>query len=130
MLSHSSTGAAVVDAQEDLLRASAMANETPVPAITRVPIRRNVALLAAAGALAAASCGLAALGSADGSPVVVVAGLIGLGIANGPARLIRTAGGDMYPPERRARGIALVLFGAVFGGILGRRLSSAPCWRA
>ena len=25
----------------------------------------------------------------------------------------------MYPPERRARGIALVLFGAVFGAILG-----------
>lgn len=25
----------------------------------------------------------------------------------------------MFPPERRARGIALVLFGAVFGGILG-----------
>ncbi|MGH2968538.1 MAG: MFS transporter, partial [Solirubrobacteraceae bacterium] len=33
--------------------------------------------------------------------------------------LIRTAAGDMYPPERRARGIALVLFGAVFGAILG-----------
>ena len=25
----------------------------------------------------------------------------------------------MYPPERRARGISLVLFGAVFGAILG-----------
>ena len=25
----------------------------------------------------------------------------------------------MYPPERRAHGIALVLFGAVFGAILG-----------
>ena len=25
----------------------------------------------------------------------------------------------MYPPERRARGIALVLFGSVFGAILG-----------
>ena len=33
--------------------------------------------------------------------------------------LIRTAAGDMYPPERRARGISLVLFGAVFGAILG-----------
>ena len=35
------------------------------------------------------------------------------------ALLARTAAGDMYPPERRARGIALVLFGAVFGAILG-----------
>jgi MFS family permease len=35
------------------------------------------------------------------------------------ALLARTAGGDMYPSERRARGIALVLFGAVFGAILG-----------
>jgi MFS family permease len=33
--------------------------------------------------------------------------------------LIRTAAGDMYPPARRARGISLVLFGAVFGAILG-----------
>jgi hypothetical protein len=48
MLSHSSTGVAVVDAQEDFLRASAMANETPAPDITRLPIRRNVALLSAA----------------------------------------------------------------------------------
>lgn len=179
---HRSTGVAVVDTRDDFLRASAVANETPAPDVTRLPVRRNVALLSAAvaanastlqltsavasislarlldvqgllglgpalvlaaGALAAvpagramdrrgripvlaagfalgaASCGLAALGSADASPVAIVAGLIGLGIANGPARLIRTAGGDMYPPERRARGIALVLFGAVFGGILG-----------
>ena len=33
--------------------------------------------------------------------------------------LARTAAGDMYPPDRRARGIALVLFGAVFGAFLG-----------
>jgi MFS family permease len=35
------------------------------------------------------------------------------------ALLARAAAGDMYPPERRARGIALVLFGTVFGAILG-----------
>src|SRR5207248_8191657 len=33
--------------------------------------------------------------------------------------LIRTAAGDMYPPARRARGISYVLFGSVFGAILG-----------
>ena len=41
------------------------------------------------------------------------------GGASGIALLIRTAAGDMYPPERRARGISYVLFGAVFGAILG-----------
>ena len=41
------------------------------------------------------------------------------GAAGGVALLIRTAAGDMYPPERRARGIAYVLFGSVFGAILG-----------
>ena len=40
-------------------------------------------------------------------------------MASGTALLARTAAGDMYPPERRAHGIALVLFGAVFGAILG-----------
>ena len=47
------------------------------------------------------------------------AGLILVGTANATALLARTAAGDMYPPERRARGIALVLFGSVFGAILG-----------
>ena len=41
------------------------------------------------------------------------------GAASGIALLIRAAAGDMYPPERRARGISYVLFGAVFGAILG-----------
>jgi MFS family permease len=62
---------------------------------------------------------LAALGSALESPPAVLAGLIGVGAAGGIALLARTAASDMYPPERRARGIALVLFGAVFGAILG-----------
>src|SRR3954471_3284737 len=90
-----------------------------VPAGRAMDRRGRIPVLAAGFALGSASCGFAALGSADGSPVAAVAGLIGVGIANGPARLIRIAGGDMYPPERRARGIALVLFGAAFGGILG-----------
>ncbi len=42
-----------------------------------------------------------------------------VGAANAAALLARTAAGDIYPPERRARGIALVLFGSVFGAILG-----------
>jgi MFS family permease len=79
----------------------------------------RVPVLAAGFLLGAVSCGLASLGSAHGSAPAVLAGLAGVGVANGATLLARTAGGDMYPPERRARGISLVLFGAVFGAILG-----------
>lgn len=62
---------------------------------------------------------LTGLGVHLDSTAVVVVGLLGVGAGNGVINLTRTAGGDMYPPERRARGISYVLFGAVFGGILG-----------
>ena len=61
----------------------------------------------------------AALGSALELAVPVFLGLAFVGIAGGTSLLARTAAGDMYPPERRARGIALVVAGAVFGAILG-----------
>jgi MFS family permease len=79
----------------------------------------RVPVLAAGFGTGAAGCGLAALGSAIEFAPVVLAGLAGVGAASGVALLARTAAGDMYPPERRARGIALVLFGAVFGALLG-----------
>jgi MFS family permease len=50
---------------------------------------------------------------------LVIAGFVLLGAALGTLTLVRTAGGDMYPPERRAAGIALVLSGAVVGAFLG-----------
>ena len=49
----------------------------------------------------------------------VILGFVLVGVSGAVTLLIRTAAGDMYPPERRARGISLVLFGAVFGAILG-----------
>jgi MFS family permease len=79
----------------------------------------RVPVLAAGFGVGAAGCGLAALGSARDATAAVLAGLVGIGTANGATLLARTAAGDMYPPQRRARGIALVLFGAVFGAILG-----------
>jgi MFS family permease len=79
----------------------------------------RVPVLAAGFGAGAAGCALAAAGSAAEAPGLVLAGLLGVGGASGTALLSRTAAGDMYPPERRARGIALVLFGAVFGAILG-----------
>jgi MFS family permease len=90
-----------------------------VPAGRAMDRLGRIPVLAAAFGVGAASCGLAALGSAHDSALLVLAGLAGVGISNGATLLARTAGGDMYPPERRARGIALVLFGAVFGAILG-----------
>jgi MFS family permease len=79
----------------------------------RVPVLAGGFLAGAAGG------GLAALGSAVESAPAVFAGLVGVGAAGGTSLLARTAAADMYPPARRARGIALVLFGAVFGAILG-----------
>jgi MFS family permease len=79
----------------------------------RVPVLATGYLIGVGG------CALAALGSATELAPAVVGGLVGVGAASGVALLSRTAAGDMYPPERRARGIALVLFGAVFGALLG-----------
>lgn len=69
--------------------------------------------------VAAAGCSLTALATRTGSAAQLIAGMCLTGAAGGAALLIRTAAGDMYPPDRRARGIAYVLFGSVFGAILG-----------
>jgi MFS family permease len=79
----------------------------------------RVPVLAAGYLTGVVGCGLAALGSASELAPAVLAGFVLVGAASGVALLSRTAAGDMYPTERRARGIALVLFGAVFGAILG-----------
>jgi MFS family permease len=74
---------------------------------------------------AACCCGIAGgvltgVGARLTSSVAVIAGFAVIGAASGTITLgTRTAAGDMYPAERRGRGIALVLFGAVFGAILG-----------
>src|SRR5215217_3070033 len=79
----------------------------------------RVPVLAAGFATGAVGGVVAAAGSAAENAVLVFTAFVLIGIASGTALLARTAAGDMYPPERRAHGIALVLFGAVFGAILG-----------
>jgi MFS family permease len=79
----------------------------------------RVPVLASGFALGIAGGSFAAFGAAVDSAFAVLLGLVCVGSAGGIALLARTAAGDMYPPARRARGIALVLFGAVFGAILG-----------
>jgi MFS family permease len=60
-----------------------------------------------------------ALGCLWVSTPLVVLGLALVGASSGTVILSRAAAADMYPVERRARGISLVLFGAVFGAALG-----------
>jgi MFS family permease len=60
-----------------------------------------------------------ALGCLWVSSPLVVLGLVLVGASQGSILLARAAAADMYPTERRARGISLVLFGAVFGAALG-----------
>jgi MFS family permease len=81
--------------------------------IGRVPV------IAGGFVLVSVGCLLTALATQTESVLAVLAGLALIGGGSGIALLMRAAAGDMYPPERRARGIAWVLFGAVFGAILG-----------
>jgi MFS family permease len=67
----------------------------------------------------AAGCALTALATRTESTLAVISGFALIGASGAISLLIRTAAGDMYPPERRARGISYVLFGSVFGAILG-----------
>jgi len=79
----------------------------------------RVPVLAVGFAIGAAGGVFAAIGCAAEQAALVLTGFVLVGVASGTALLARTAAGDMYPPEHRAHGIALVLFGAVFGAILG-----------
>jgi MFS family permease len=94
-------------------------------ALTALPAGRamdrfgRVPVIAVGFAVGSAGCLLTAAGAAATSSALVIGGFALLGASGGIALLIRTAAGDMYAEERRARGIALVLFGAVFGAILG-----------
>ena len=94
-------------------------------ALTAMPAGRSMdrfgrkPVIAFGFVLGALGCCLTALATQLGSTVAVVAGFALIGGSGAISLLVRTAAGDMYPPERRARGISLVLFGSVFGAILG-----------
>ena len=79
----------------------------------RIPVLAGGCLAGIAG------CLTTALGCAVDSAPIVVAGFALVGVAQGTILLARAAAADMYPPERRARGISYVLFGALFGAALG-----------
>jgi MFS family permease len=81
--------------------------------IGRVPV------IASGFGIGSAGCVLTAIGCWLDSAVLVIAGFTAIGAMNGAVLLARTAAADMYPPERRARAISFVLFGALFGAALG-----------
>jgi MFS family permease len=76
-------------------------------------------VMTAGFALGAGGCALTAAATRTESTLAVIIGFALVGASGAIALLIRTAAGDMYPPARRARGISYVLFGSVFGAILG-----------
>ena len=92
---------------------------TAVPAGRLMDRIGRTPVMTAGFALGASGCALTALATRTDSTVAVIAGFALVGASSGISLLIRTAAGDMYPPERRARGISYVLFGSVFGAILG-----------
>ena len=79
----------------------------------------RIPVLAAGCVAGILGCAVTAAGCALASATVVIVGFALVGVSQGTILLARAAAADMYPPERRARGISYVLFGALFGAALG-----------
>src|SRR3954452_4766044 len=78
-----------------------------------MPVIRTGFVLGIAGpVVTAAGCGL-------GAGPLVFLGLALCGAAQAIVLLSRAAAAEMFPPERRARGMSIVLFGVVSGAIWG-----------
>jgi MFS family permease len=90
-----------------------------LPAGRAMDVYGRVPVIAVGFLLGSVGCVVTAAGTHWELAAAVILGFVLLGISGAVTLLIRTAAGDMYPPERRARGISLVLFGAIFGAILG-----------
>src|SRR6476619_4413024 len=78
-----------------------------------------VPVIAGGVVIGAIGCALTALGCLVDNAPLVIFGFIGIGSMNGAVVLARTAAADMYPPEKKARAISYVLFGALFGAAMG-----------
>ena len=88
----------------------------------RVPVIAGGYVIGSIGAM------LTGLGAYQVSGFIAIPGFLLIGAAAATGQLARAAAGDMYPPAQRARGIAFVMFGAVFGAILGPTVF-APLFR-
>ena len=81
--------------------------------VGRMPVIRTGFVLGILGPLVTAA------GCAATSGVLVFVGLGLCGAAQSIVLLSRAAAAEMFPPERRARGMSIVLFGVVSGAIWG-----------
>lgn len=79
----------------------------------------RVPVLAAGFLTGATGTFLIAYAAARVQAFPLVIGLMLLGAGNGTVMLMRLAAADLFPSARRARGIGLVLMGAVVGALLG-----------
>jgi MFS family permease len=67
----------------------------------------------------ASGCALVFVGTRGESVPLFLLGMALVGAGAGAVNLARAGAADMYPPERRGRGVSYVLVGAAFGAILG-----------
>jgi MFS family permease len=81
--------------------------------VGRMPVIRTGFVLGIAGPIVTAG------GCAAESGVLVFLGLALCGAAQSIVLLSRAAAAEMFPPERRARGMSIVLFGVVSGAVWG-----------
>lgn len=81
--------------------------------VGRVPVLAAGCLFGIAGSVVTAA------GAGLGTAWLVIPGFALVGASSGTVLLARAAAADLYPPERRARGISYVLFGSLFGAVLG-----------
>jgi MFS family permease len=81
--------------------------------VGRMPVIQGGFLAGAIG------CAVVSGGCHFSSPALVALGLALLGAAGAIVQLSRAAAAEMFPPERRARGMSFVLFGAVSGAVWG-----------
>jgi MFS family permease len=90
-----------------------------LPAGRAMDRHRRVPVVAFGCVLGMVGCVVAAAGAGLESAPLVLAGFVMIGGSSGTVLLVRAAASDLYPPERRARGISYVLFGSLFGAALG-----------
>ena len=81
--------------------------------VGRMPVIRGAYVGAGVG------CAVVSAGCRLSSAALVAPGLALVGAAAAIVQLSRAAAAEMFPPEHRARGMSLVLFGAVSGAIWG-----------